>query len=421
MGFKQKGAPYEKDDMNIAVYRKDIGDGSAAKSNHTGIVLQSGLSPEMEGAAIAHEKIHQYQQRNGDLDYDENNFYWKGKTYPRKNLNEHNEKLPWEVEAYKESDKLLKGKQNTTQMKEKFQLRDGKGNGASFANLTSKGLMGASLDINPIKLVKHSEIPTAGSKKAEQQKADLAKVGVEKEVKLKTNELGVYSGDKDLGVKKYTSFYKASTPELKEKGNAFWSSLSEPEKQEIRDRKSRYEKAPIKMHKIPAKPIKTSSSLDIKRVPLKTPGGKPSREIEPVFKTKKEIKEHVFNQYGGISRDRLSLYKKASTNRRIPASFNTGRGDIFGKVATAVAGKKQVFKNADVEKKVKAAYDEQNRRRKAKKYADKKGLTFLDSGESVAQLRKQGRISQYENKAKQTKITTGIFSHNRVKKNNKST
>ncbi len=421
MGFKQKGAPYEKDDMNIAVYRKDIGDGSAAKSNHTGIVLQSGLSPEMEGAAIAHEKIHQYQQRNGDLDYDENNFYWKGKTYPRKNLNEHNEKLPWEVEAYKESDKLLKGKQNTTQMKEKFQLRDGKGNGASFANLTSKGLMGASLDINPIKLVKPSEIPTAGSKKAEQQKADLAKVGVEKEVKLKTNELGVYSGDKDLGVKKYTSFYKASTPELKEKGNAFWSSLSEPEKQEIRDRKSRYEKAPIKMHKIPAKPIKTSSSLDIKRVPLKTPGGKPSREIEPVFKTKKEIKEHVFNQYGGISRDRLSLYKKASTNRRIPASFNTGRGDIFGKVATAVAGKKQVFKNADVEKKVKAAYDEQNRRRKAKKYADKKGLTFLDSGESVAQLRKQGRISQYENKAKQTKITTGIFSHNRVKKNNKST
>jgi hypothetical protein len=398
MGFKQKGAPYEKDDMNIAVYRKDIGDGSAAKSNHTGIVLQSGLSPEMEEAAIAHEKIHQYQQRNGDLDYDENNFYWKGKTYPRENLNEHNEKLPWEVEAYKESNKLLKGKQNTTQMKEKFQLRDGKGNGASFANLTSKGLMGASLDINPIKIVKPSEIPTAGSKKAEQQKADLAKVGVEKEVKLKTNELGVYSGDKDLGVKKYTSFYKASTPELKEKGNKYWSSLSETDKQKIRDKKSRYTQEPIPMVKIPAKPIKTSSSLDIKRVPLKTPGDKPSREIEPVFKTKKEIKEHVFNQYGGISRDRLSLYKKASTNRRIPASFNTGRGDIFGKVATAVAGKKQVFKDG-VEQKVKAAYDEQNRRRKAKKYADKKGLTFLDSG------------------AKQTKITTGIFSHNRIKKN----
>jgi len=150
MGFKLKGAPYEKDDMNIAVYRKDIGDGSAAKSNHTGIILQTGISPEEEGAAIAHEKVHQYQQRNGDLDYDENNFYWKGKTYPRENLNEHNEKLPWEVEAYKESDKILKGKQNNQQMRKKFELRNGDGNGASYANLTSKGLMGASLNTDPV-------------------------------------------------------------------------------------------------------------------------------------------------------------------------------------------------------------------------------------------------------------------------------
>ncbi len=150
MGFKLKGAPYEKDDMNIAVYRKDIGDGSAAKSNHTGIILQTGISPEEEGAAIAHEKVHQYQQRNGDLDYDEKNFYWKGKTYPRQNLNEHNEKLPWEVEAYKESDKILKGKQNNQQMRKKFELRNGDGNGASFANLTSKGLMGASLNTDPV-------------------------------------------------------------------------------------------------------------------------------------------------------------------------------------------------------------------------------------------------------------------------------
>lgn len=416
MGFKLKGKPYDKDDMNIAVYRKNLDDGSAAKSNHTGIVLQTGLSPEMEGAAIEHEKVHQYQQRRGDLDYDENNFYWKGKTYPRKNLNEHNAKLPWEVEAYKESDKILNGKQTNKQMKEKFQLRKGKGNKPAFENLTSKGLMGASLDTDPINPVKPSKIPTTGSKEAQQQKTNLAKIGVEKEVKLKSDEFGGFGSGEDLGVKKYTSFYKASTPELKEKGNKFWSSLSESEKQEIRDRKSRYEKTPIKMERLPAKPIKTSSSRKVEKLPLKTPGDKPSREIEPVFKTKKEIKEHVFNQYGGISRDRLSLFKKASTGRKLPASFNTGRGDIFGKVATAVAGQKQVFKDG-VEQKVKAAYDEQNRRRKAKKYADKKGLTFLDSGESVAQLRKQGRISRYENKAKQTKITTGIFSHNRIKKN----
>ena len=144
MGYKQKGAPYEKDNMNMAVYRKDLGDGSAAKSNHTGIILQTGLSPEEEQAAIAHEKVHQYQQRKGDLDYDKENFYWKGKTYPRENLNEHNEKLPWEVEAYKESNKLLKGEQTNKQMADKFTLRNGSGNGASFKNLTSKELMGAS-------------------------------------------------------------------------------------------------------------------------------------------------------------------------------------------------------------------------------------------------------------------------------------
>ena len=151
MGFKLKGKPYDEDNMNIAVYRKNLDDGSAAKSNHTGIILQTGLSPEVEGAAIEHEKVHQRQQKRGDLDYDENNFYWKGKTYPRKNLNEHNAKLPWEVEAYKESNKILNGKQTNKQMKEKFQLRNGKGNGASFANLTSKGLMGASLDTDPLK------------------------------------------------------------------------------------------------------------------------------------------------------------------------------------------------------------------------------------------------------------------------------
>jgi hypothetical protein len=139
--------PYNSDDMNIAVYKKDLNDGSAAKSNHTGIVLQKGMTPKMEEAAIAHETVHQMQQRNGDLDYDNENFYWKGKTYSRENLNEHNENLPWEKEAYKESNKILKGKQTKQKMKEKFQLRNGAGNGAAFKNLTDKNLMGPSADM----------------------------------------------------------------------------------------------------------------------------------------------------------------------------------------------------------------------------------------------------------------------------------
>jgi len=385
MGFKLKGKPYDEDNMNIAVYRKNLDDGSAAKSNHTGIVLQTGLSPEMEGAAIEHEKVHQYQQRRGDLDYDENNFYWKGKTYPRKNLNEHNAKLPWEVEAYKESNKILNGKQTNKQMKEKFQLRKGKGNKPAFENLTSKGLMGASLDTDPINPVKPSKIPTAGSKEAEQQKANLAKTGVEKEVKLKPNELGVFSGDKDMGVKKYTSFYKASTPELKEKGNKFWSSLSETEKQEIRDRKSRYTKEPIKMERLPAKPIKTSSSLDVKRVPLKTPD-KFTPPDRSMIKTRKEIKRETLSQYGGTSRMRYGIGKNRVGNRK------------SSKLLTNVFGMKNI-KSASAEK----HYKEQLALRREQKHASRKTNKFLDLGQATKNFR-----GEY-NKPGNVKVKTKTF------------
>ena len=393
MGFKLKGKPYNEDDMNIAVYRKNLDDGSAAKSNHTGIVLQTGLSPEMEGAAIEHEKVHQYQQRRGDLDYDENNFYWKGKTYPRKNLNEHNAKLPWEVEAYKESNKILNGKQTNKQMKEKFQLRNGEGNGAPFANLTSKGLMGASLDTDPINPVKPSEIPTAGSKKAEQQKADLAKVGVEKEVKLKPNELGVYSGDKDLGVKKYTSFYKTSDPKLKEKGNKYWSSLSETDKQKIRDKKSRYTQEPIPMERIPAKPIKTSSNLDIKRVPLKTPGefNPPDRSM---VKSRKEIKRESISQYPGTARMRYGVGKTRLGNNRKSS-----------KLLTNVFGMKNV-RSASSEK----HYKEQLALRREQKHANRKTNKFLDLGQATKNFRdvfnKPGNI-KVQTKTFTTKVKLG--------------
>ena len=133
MSFKLNGTPYDKDNMNIGVYRRDLKDGSAGKSNHTGIIVDKDVSKEMEDAVIAHETVHQHQQRNGELDYDDNNFYWKGKTYPRKNLNEHNENLPWEKEAYKESNKILAQKNND--MKQSFKLTGYRGNGPAFKNL----------------------------------------------------------------------------------------------------------------------------------------------------------------------------------------------------------------------------------------------------------------------------------------------
>lgn len=149
MAYKLKPKPpwYNPDDMNIPVYRTNFDDGSAGKSNHTGIAIQQGLPKEVEDAAIAHETVHQHQQRNGDLDYDNENFYWKGKTYPRKNMNEHNENLPWEKEAYKESNKILAQKNND--MKQSFKLTGYRGNGPAFKNLSDKGLIGASMEGGP--------------------------------------------------------------------------------------------------------------------------------------------------------------------------------------------------------------------------------------------------------------------------------
>ena len=169
-------APYNKDDMNIAVYRRNLEDGSVGKSNHTGIIVQGGLDPQMEEAVVAHETVHQHQQRNGELDYDENNFYYKGKTYPRMRLDEHNKNLPWEKEAYKESDKILKQKQ----MNKGFKLDGYRGNKTNkFSELSSKGLIGASMDGEPEKKqkMKAAENVSFSSLPAVKAKADALSEG----------------------------------------------------------------------------------------------------------------------------------------------------------------------------------------------------------------------------------------------------
>jgi len=41
--------------------------------------------------------------KRGDLDYDNQNVYWKGKKYSRKQMQEGAKNLPWEAEAYKKA------------------------------------------------------------------------------------------------------------------------------------------------------------------------------------------------------------------------------------------------------------------------------------------------------------------------------
>lgn len=141
MGFKLNGAPYTESDMNIPVYRKNIQDGAVGKSNHTGIIVQEGLPKEVEDAVVAHETVHQLDPH---LDYDENNFYYKGKTYPRENLNEFDKNLPWEKKAYAESDKILNNKQHD--MKEGFSMKGHRGNNKPFAAMGDKGLIAPSMN-----------------------------------------------------------------------------------------------------------------------------------------------------------------------------------------------------------------------------------------------------------------------------------
>lgn len=57
--------------------------------------------PKLIEETINHEETHILQFQNGDLDYDDEAFYWKGKKYLRSKINESNKNLPWEKPAYK--------------------------------------------------------------------------------------------------------------------------------------------------------------------------------------------------------------------------------------------------------------------------------------------------------------------------------
>jgi len=100
MAFKLNNPPYIVD--NTPIYKVDMEDGVMGKANNNGsIVLNKNLDPNEVEDVISHEKIHLYQMERGDLDYDDDNVYWKGKTYSRSDMQEGAKNLPWEAEAYK--------------------------------------------------------------------------------------------------------------------------------------------------------------------------------------------------------------------------------------------------------------------------------------------------------------------------------
>ena len=102
MAFKLNNPPYKID--NTPIYHVDMEDGVMGKANNNGtIIINKDLDPSQIDDVVAHEKIHIEQIERGDLDYDNENVYWKGKTYSRADMQEGAENLPWEAEAYKRS------------------------------------------------------------------------------------------------------------------------------------------------------------------------------------------------------------------------------------------------------------------------------------------------------------------------------
>ena len=100
MAFNMKKCSIAVD--NTPIYQKDMDEGVMGQANKNGsIILNKNLSPLEQEDVIKHEKVHLNQMERGDLDYDNDNVYWKGKKIPRSTMDEGNKNLPWEREAYK--------------------------------------------------------------------------------------------------------------------------------------------------------------------------------------------------------------------------------------------------------------------------------------------------------------------------------
>jgi len=102
MAFKLGKPPYNKKLNSVPVYNVPMEDDVMGKANNNGtIILNIDLDPSDCAKVINHEMVHINQMKRGDLDYDDDFVYWKGKKYSRAEMDEGNKKLPWENEAYK--------------------------------------------------------------------------------------------------------------------------------------------------------------------------------------------------------------------------------------------------------------------------------------------------------------------------------
>ena len=100
MAYKMKMGRLSMD--NTPIYQMETEEGVMGQANKNGsIIVDKNLSPLEQEDVVRHEKVHLDQMERGDLDYDNNNVYWKGKKIPRSTMDEGDKNLPWEKEAYR--------------------------------------------------------------------------------------------------------------------------------------------------------------------------------------------------------------------------------------------------------------------------------------------------------------------------------
>ena len=103
MAFKLNNPPYTYN--STPIYNVNMEQGVLGKANNNGtIIINKDIkNPKQIQDVVDHENIHIDQMKRGDLDYDDNNVYWKGKKYSRSKMQEGAKNLPWEKEAYAKS------------------------------------------------------------------------------------------------------------------------------------------------------------------------------------------------------------------------------------------------------------------------------------------------------------------------------
>jgi len=169
VSFKMQ-PPYIDD--KVPVFKVPMEDGVLGKANNDKS-SNSGFSIHINQnindtsalkSVVEHESHHIDQMVRGDLAYDDDNVYWKGKKYSREGMEEGNHELPWEKEVYNK----------TKQKKMAFKLRDGAGKHSPFNNLTKRGL-------TPLNQIDDTDEP----KSTREEYGDFEVVAKKREVKNK--------------------------------------------------------------------------------------------------------------------------------------------------------------------------------------------------------------------------------------------